>query len=311
LKKYLLGTRGSQLSISQTNWVVSELKKNNPDCDYEIKTILTKGDTDARPLFTIDQKGIFEKEIDKAVANKEIDFAVHSLKDVPSILMDNLVLGCVPKREEVNDIFISKNNHTLETIPANSIIGTSSLRRAVQVKRKRPDLDVRPIRGNVESRIKKVQDGKFDGIVLAQAGINRIGIDVKHSKLSPVDFPPSPGQGALGIICRADDGGTISMLKTIEDPDSRIAVESERALSTFVESGCRFPVGAHAKVNGSGMNLVVVAYSIDGTKSIIVQQNGSRADPYGLGKSVAEELIQKGVNELALDWREKLEEWNK
>lgn len=311
MKKYVLGTRGSQLSISQTNWVVSELKKNKPDCDYEIKTILTKGDTDARPLFTIDQKGIFEKEIDKAVANHEIDFAVHSLKDVPSILMDNLVLGCVPKREQVNDVFISKNNHTLETIPANSIIGTSSLRRAVQVKRKRPDLDVRPIRGNVESRIKKVQDGKFDGIVLAQAGINRIGIDVNHSKLSTVDFPPSPGQGALGIICRTDDNETLSMLKTIEDPDSRIAVESERALSTFVESGCRFPVGAHAQVNGSSMSLVVVAYSIDGAKSIIVQQNGSRADPYSLGKSVAEELIQKGVNELAVDWREKLEEWNK
>ena len=311
MKKYLLGTRGSQLSISQTNWVISELKKSNPDCDYEIKTILTKGDTDARPLFTIDQKGIFEKEIDKAVANKEIDFAVHSLKDVPSILLDGLILGCVPKREEVNDVFISKNNHTLQTIPANSIIGTSSLRRAVQVKRKRPDLDVRPIRGNVESRIKKVQDGKFDGIVLAQAGINRIGIDVNHSKLSTVDFPPSPGQGALGIICRTDDKTTQSMLKTIEDPDSRIAVESERALSTFVESGCRFPVGAHAQVTGSGMSLVVVAYSIDGTKSIIVQQGGSRADPYGLGKSVAEELIQKGVNELAVDWREKLEEWNK
>ena len=311
MKKYVLGTRGSQLSISQTNWVISELKKNNPVCDYEIKTILTKGDTDARPLFTIDQKGIFEKEIDKAVANKEIDFAVHSLKDVPSILMDNLVLGCVPKREEVNDVFISKNNHTLETIPANSLVGTSSLRRAVQVKRKRPDLDVRPIRGNVESRIKKVQDGKFDGIVLAQAGINRIGINVNHFKLSTTDFPPSPGQGALGIICRADDEETQSMLKTIEDPDSRIAVESERTLSTFVESGCRFPVGAHAQVNGSGMSLVVVAYSIDGTKSIIVQQHGSRADPHALGKSVAEELIQKGVNELAVDWREKLEEWNK
>jgi len=311
LKKFVLGTRGSQLSLSQTNWVISELKKKNPDCDYEIKTIVTKGDTDARPLFTIDQKGIFEKEIDKAVANREIDFAVHSLKDVPSLLMDNLILGCVPKREAVNDIFISREGHTLETIPANSVIGTSSLRRAVQVKRKRPDLDVRPIRGNVESRIKKVRDRKFDAIVLAQAGINRIGIEVNHSKLSTADFPPSPGQGALGVICRADDKGTLEMLKTIEDPDSRIAVESERTLSTFVESGCRFPVGALAKVNGTDMSLVVVAYSIDGKKSILVEQSGAKTNPYGLGKSVAEELIQKGVNELALDWREKLEEWNK
>lgn len=311
MKKFILGTRGSQLSVSQTNWVIAELKKKNLDCDYEIKTIVTKGDTDARPLFTIDQKGIFEKEIDKAVVNHEIDFAVHSLKDVPSILMDNLILGCVPKREAINDIFISKENYTLETIPANSIIGTSSLRRAIQVKRKRPDLDVRPIRGNVESRIKKVRDGKFDAIILAQAGINRIGIDVNHSKLSTVDFPPSPGQGALGIICRTDDKETLRMLKTIEDADSRIAVDSERALSTFVESGCRFPIGAHAQVNGTSLNLVVVAYSIDGKKSLVVEQSGSKTDPYGLGKSVAEELIQKGVNELAVDWREKLEEWNK
>ena len=311
MKKFVLGTRGSQLSISQTNWVVSELKKKNPDCDYQIKSIVTKGDTDARPLFTIDQKGIFEKEIDKAVANQEIDFAVHSLKDVPSILMDSLVLGCVPKREAVNDVFIAKENHTLETIPANSLVGTSSLRRAVQTKRKRPDLDVQPIRGNVESRIKKVHEGKFDAIVLAQAGINRIGIDVVHSKLSTIDFPPSPGQGALGIICRADDKEALEMLKTIEDADSRTEVESERTLSTFVESGCRFPVGAHGQVSGASMRLVVVAYSIDGKKSIVVEQSGSRADPHGLGKSVAEELIQKGVNELAVDWREKLEEWNK
>lgn len=311
MKKFVLGTRGSQLSISQTNWVVSELKKKNPDCDYQIKSIVTKGDTDARPLFTIDQKGIFEKEIDKAVASQEIDFAVHSLKDVPSILMDSLVLGCVPKREAVNDVFIAKENHTLETIPANSLVGTSSLRRAVQTKRKRPDLDVQPIRGNVESRIKKVHEGKFDAIVLAQAGINRIGIDVVHSKLSTIDFPPSPGQGALGIICRADDKEALEMLKTIEDADSRTEVESERTLSTFVESGCRFPVGAHGQVSGASMRLVVVAYSIDGKKSIVVEQSGSRADPHGLGKSVAEELIQKGVNELAVDWREKLEEWNK
>lgn len=135
--KYLIGTRGSKLSVSQTNWVVSELKKENPDSDYEIKTITTKGDTDARPLFTINQKGIFEKEIDKAVAEKQVDFAVHSLKDVPSILPDDLILGCVPPRESFNDIFISKNGDTLDTIKEGALIGTSSLRRAVQVFRKR------------------------------------------------------------------------------------------------------------------------------------------------------------------------------
>lgn len=309
--KFILGTRGSRLSLAQTNWVISELKKKNPEHDFEIKTIKTKGDTDARPLFTIDQKGIFEKEIDKAVANQTIDFAVHSLKDIPSQLMENLVLGCVPKREDVNDVFIAKQDYTLQTIPANSVIGTSSLRRAVQVSRIRNDVTVKPIRGNVESRIKKVQEGKYDAIVLAQAGINRLGVNVKHTKLPILDFPPSPGQGALGIVCRADDEKTLAMLKQIEDNDSRIAVESERTLSKFVDSGCRFPVSAYGRVNETSMTLTVVAYSIDGKKSLVVEKTGSKNEPQKLGQDVAEELRQKGVKDLAAHWREKLEEWNK
>ena len=135
--KYIIGTRGSALSIAQTNWVVNELKKNFPDIEFEIKTIKTKGDTDARPLFIINRKGIFEKEIDRAVAQKKVDFAVHSLKDVPSELGDNLVLACVPKRESVNDVFISTNDSTLYTIESGAKVGTSSLRRAVQITRKR------------------------------------------------------------------------------------------------------------------------------------------------------------------------------
>lgn len=309
--KYLIGTRGSQLSVAQTNWVVSELKKKNPDSDYEIKTITTKGDTDARPLFTINQKGIFEKEIDKAVAEKQVDFAVHSLKDVPSLLPDDLILGCVPPREPFNDIFISKNGDTLDTIPEGALIGTSSLRRAVQVSRKRPDLQVKTIRGNVETRIKKVQDGIFDGIVLAQAGINRLGVDVKHTPLPIIDFPPSPGQGALGIVCRKNDTQTISMLQKIQDDDSRMEVESERALSEFVDSGCRFPVGAFAKVNGESLDLTVIAYSIDGKQALIVKKSGQKSNSYQIGKEAADELQQKGVNDLAKDWRAKLDEWNK
>ncbi|MEM2160958.1 MAG: hydroxymethylbilane synthase [Candidatus Nitrosotenuis sp.] len=309
--KYLLGTRASQLSLAQTNWVISELKKKNPDSDYEIKTITTKGDTDARPLFTINQKGIFEKEIDKAVAEQQVDFAVHSLKDVPSILPDDLVLGCVPPREPFNDIFISKNGDTLESIKSGAVIGTSSLRRAVQVSRKRPDLTVKTIRGNVETRIKKVQDGTFDAIVLAQAGINRLGINVKHVTLSTIDFPPSPGQGALGIVCRKNDTQTLQMLQKIQDDNTRIAVESERALSEFVDSGCRFPVGAFAQIKGDTLDLTVVAYSIDGKQAIIVKKSGQKSTPYQIGKDAAEELRQKGVNDLAKDWRAKLDEWNK
>ena len=210
---FLIGTRGSRLSLAQTNWVISELQKQNPGSEFEIKTITTKGDTDTRALFTIDQKGIFEKEIDKAVAEKQIDFAVHSLKDVPSDIPESLTIACIPKRESVNDVFITNDGSNLQTIQSGAVIGTSSLRRAVQVSRIRPDAVVKPVRGNIETRINKVTDGKFDAIVLAQAGISRLGLDVKHSVLSTKDFPPSPGQGALAIICRTDDDKTISMLK--------------------------------------------------------------------------------------------------
>ena len=309
--KYLIGTRGSNLSLAQTNWVISELKKVNPDSEYEIKTITTKGDTDTRPLFTLEQKGIFEKEIDRAVAEGEVDFAVHSLKDVPSKLAPNLSLTCIPIRESINDVFISSDDSTLENIKSGSVIGTSSLRRAVQVSRIRSDVTVKPIRGNVESRIRKIKEGKYDGVILAQAGINRLGLDVKFSKLSTIDFPPSPGQGALGIVSRSDDDKTKTMLIKIEDADSRIRIEAERALSSFVESGCRFPVGAFAESNGKNMKLTVVVYSIDGKKSIIVEKTGSKDDPSSLGKLAGEELNSKGINELALNWREKVEEWNK
>jgi hydroxymethylbilane synthase len=309
--KYIVGARGSQLSVAQTNWVISELKKVNPDCDYEIKPITTKGDTDTRPLFTIDQKGIFEKEIDRAVAQKEVDFAVHSLKDVPSELDENLILASIPKREAVNDVFISSDGSTLDDIKEGSVIGTSSLRRAVQVSRKRSDVIVKPIRGNIETRIKKISGENYDAIVLAQAGISRLGVDVKYTPLSINDFSPSPGQGAIAIVTRADDTKTISMLKKIEDADSRLEIEAERSLSDYVDSGCRFPLGAYAKSNGSEMTLSVSAFSVDGKQSLQVDKTGQKDDPKSLGQSAGEELRTKGVNDLALNWREKVEEWNK
>src|SRR6185437_3187310 len=226
--KYVIGTRGSQLSLTQTNWVVSELEKKSPGTEFEIVTIKTQGDTDARPLFTINQKGIFEKEI-------------------PAELPDDLVLACIPVREEANDVFITNDGTTLNTIKKGELVGTSSLRRAVQIIRVRPDLVVKPIRGNIETRIRKVHDGEFDGIVLAQAGISRLGLDVKFQKLSMDTFPPSPGQGALGIVSRKDNASLIELLQKIEDPETRNAVEAERSLSMFVDSGCRFPVGAFAQ----------------------------------------------------------------
>ena len=308
---FLVGTRGSKLSLAQTNWVISELQKENDGSEFEIKTITTKGDTDSRALFTIDQKGIFEKEIDKAVAEKEIDFAVHSLKDVPSDISESLTIACIPKRESANDVIITKDGYNLKTIPSNAVVGTSSLRRAVQVSRIRPDVVVKPVRGNIETRINKVMDGKFDAIILAEAGISRLSLDVKHSVLSTKDFPPSPGQGALAIVCRSDDDKTISMLKKIEDEKSRNEIEAERALSDYVDSGCRFPVGALAIGNSSTLKLTVSAYSVDGKKAISLEKSGDISNPRNLGKELGEELQKTGIAEIASNWRESLDEWNK
>ena len=305
------------LSVSQTNQVISELQTVHPDSHYEIKPITTKGDTDTRALFTIDAKGIFEKEIDRAVAQKKVDFAVHSLKDVPSDLDENLVLASIPKRKKVNDVLISDTGLSLSEIPKGSVIGTSSLRRAVQIIRKRPDIAVKPIRGNIETRIRKLSAGEgegrgdYDGIVLAQAGISRLGIDVSYSSLSVDDFVPSPGQGAIAIVARADDSKTISMLKKIEDPDSRLEIQAERSLSEYVDSGCRFPLGAYARSDGSTMTLMVSAFSVDGKESISVKKSGPKSDPMSLGRRVGEQLRTKGVNALALNWRERLEQWNR
>ena len=262
-------------------------------------------------MFTINQKGIFEKEIDKAVAQGEVDFAVHSLKDVPSQLDDSLTLACIPKRESVNDVFISKNDSSLESISSGSVIGTSSLRRAVQISIKRPDVKVIPIRGNIETRIKKVWEGNFDAIVLAQAGIVRLGLDLSYTPLSTDDFSPSPGQGALAIVAQKNDSSTIKMLKKIEDSDSRLEIEAERALSDVVDSGCRFPIGAYAKSTIKEMTLKVSAFSVDGKQSIHVIKTGNKNDPSSIGKKAGEELLKKGVNDLAINWREKVEEWNK
>ncbi len=309
--KYLIGTRGSQLSLTQTNWVVSELKKKSPQTEFEIISIKTQGDTDARPLFTINQKGMFEKEIDRAVAEKKVDFAVHSLKDIPAELPDNLELTCVPKREEANDVFIAKDGSTLDTIKKGSVIGTSSLRRAVQITRARPDVTVKPIRGNIETRIRKVHDGEFDGIVLAEAGISRLHLDVKFQRLSMDAFPPSPGQGALGIVSRMDNLPLVELLKKIEDPETRNSVEAERSLSMFVDSGCRFPVGAFAHKENNRLKLKVIVYSIDGSRSIMVEKDSEVNQANELGKQAAQELREKGISDIAKNWREKVEEWNK
>lgn len=328
--KYVVAARGSRLSLAQAGAVVRRLEETNPDTSYEITTITTKGDTDARSLFAIDQKGIFEKEVDRAVADGRADFAVHSMKDVPSELPDGLELACVPERERPEDVLITADGSTLEEMRPGAVIGTSSLRRAVQISRARPDVVVKPIRGNVETRIGKIRWGgssnnngggsggaaaAVDGVVLAYAGIARLNLDAKYSVLPLDGFLPSPGQGALAVISRAGDADTAAMLQKIEHAGSRAEADAERALSDAVGSGCRFPVGALARHTGDGIAIRADAFSIDGRDSITVDVTGRGQDPAAAaadaGRRAGMEMMEKGVSKLGLKWREGLAEWNR
>ncbi|MDE0525355.1 MAG: hydroxymethylbilane synthase [Thaumarchaeota archaeon] len=320
--RYVVAARGSRLSLAQAGAVIRQLEEENPGTSYEITTITTKGDTDARPLFTIDQKGIFEKEVDRAVADGRADFAVHSMKDVPSELPDGLALACVPERERPDDVLITADGSTLEEMRQGAVIGTSSLRRAVQIARARPDVVVKPIRGNVETRIGKIRGGgggdsaaaAVDGVVLAYAGIARLNLDARYAVLPLDGFLPSPGQGALAVISRAGDADTAAMLRGIEHTGSRAEADAERALSDAVGSGCRFPVGALARHTGGGIAIRADAFSIDGSDHITVDVAAGGRDPDAaadVGRRAGAEMMAKGVSRLGLKWREGLAEWNR
>jgi hydroxymethylbilane synthase len=307
-----VATRGSRLALAQTEIAISALNKVHKDIDFRILTVSTKGDVDKRPLFTMDAKGIFEKEVNEAVRKGEADFAVHSLKDVPSELSDELVVACIPKRASPRDVLVNDRNLKLMELPAGSVVGTSSLRRAVQLIRIRPDLKVRPIRGNVETRVKKVIGKEYDAIVLAEAGLSRLGMkDAIVERFKIRDFMPAPGQGAIAIVCRRDDKKMINMLKKIQDGKSRLEVMAERSLIEKVEGGCRFPLGAVAVSRNDRMTLHSSVFSADGTKSIKISKSGNSMQAEKLGLKVADLLLKQGAGALAEGWRDAVEEWNK
>jgi hydroxymethylbilane synthase len=311
LKPIRVGTRGSRLAIAQTEIALAALRRAHPGVRFEVVTISTKGDVDKRPLFTMDEKGIFEKEVNEAVKKGEVDFAVHSLKDVPSDLSDELVVACIPKRASPNDVLVNDKGQKLKELAPGSTVGTSSLRRAVQLTRSRPDLNVRPIRGNVETRVKKVISGEYDAVVLAEAGLTRIGMkDLIVERFGVRDFVPAPGQGAIAIVCRHDNKKLLGMLRQIEDPRSRAEVLAERALIKKVEGGCRFPLGAVAVTNGDRITLYASVFSADGSRNIRAKKVGKASGPEKLGNQVADMLVKQGAMEMAEGWRRAVEEWN-
>ncbi len=311
MKSIRVGTRGSRLAVAQTELALAALRKAHPGAKFELVTISTKGDVDKRPLFTMDSKGIFEKEVNEAVRKGEVDFAVHSLKDIPSDLSSELAVACIPKRASPNDVLVNDKGQKLNELAAGSLVGTSSLRRAVQLMKTRPDLKIKPIRGNVETRVKKVISGEFDAVVLAEAGLTRIGMkDVIVERFKVDKFVPAPGQGAIAIVCRHNDSKTSQMLKSIEDPRSRAEVTAERALIERVEGGCRFPLGAVAITRNDNITLYASIFSADGSKGIKLKKSGYAKSPEKLGSKVANELLRQGAAELAEGWRSAVEEWN-
>lgn len=311
---YRIATRGSKLALIQTEIVTDNLHKHYSTVKCDVVKIKSSGDINKNKLlFSVDEKGVFEKEVDRAVLEEEADFAVHSIKDIPTDIGDELVVASILKREKPNDVLIGKSKSRIESLEPNSHVGTSSLRRAVQIKRKNPNVKVIPIRGNVESRVRKCIEGPFDALVLAEAGMKRLHLtSVIVQRFNYRDFVPAPGQGAIGIVCRKDNKNLIAKLQKIEDKTSRYAINAERSLIHYLNAGCRFPVGAialpHLKTNRIVMYSTV--FSADGTQSINIKKSDVISNASQVGRDVAIDLLSKGAADFAHEWREALEKWN-
>lgn len=285
--KVIVGTRGSKLALIQTNWVISELSKNFPDTDFEVKIIKTKGDLIQNvALDKIGDKGLFVKEIEQQLLDKEIDIAVHSMKDMPSTLPEGLKFANIPKREDPRDVLILREKYKhLDELPKGATIGTGSKRRKYQLLKYRPDLNIVPIRGNIDTRIRKIKDENLDGVILAASGILRAGLKEKISCYLPMDIIlPAPAQGALAIEIRKDAEEIEQMISCIKDKETEIQVEAERGFLDGIQGSCHIPIGAYCKVDGENISLVGLFGDEDGTKLItkIIEGKSSCAREVGL-----------------------------
>lgn len=299
MRRIIVGSRRSKLAITQTKWVIEQLKSLEPGTEFEIKEIVTKGDQIQNvKLSKVGGKGLFVKEIEQAMIDGEIDMAVHSMKDMPAELPEGLIIGSIPEREDPRDALISKNNETLEELPAGSIIGTSSLRRGAQILAVRPDLKVQWIRGNIDTRLKKLETENFDAIILAAAGLSRMGWskDVVSEFLSPEDCLPAIGQGALSIECRESDTELRELLNRFSDQETALTVTAERTFLHKMEGGCQVPIAGYATQIEDGVSLTALVASPDGTK--VYKEVISGNDPIEVGLKAAEILTEQGAKAL-------------
>lgn len=305
----VVGTRKSALALTQTGQVIDELKRicerQGFNCDFEIRKIVTKGDRILDvTLSKVGGKGLFVKEIEQALLDGEIDLAVHSMKDMPYELPEGLINGATPKRVNPLDCLVTKTGGGLNELPKGARVGTSSLRRSCQIKYMRPDLQLESIRGNIDSRIRKLETEGFDAVVLAAAGLTRMGWEARISALVPEDVCiPAVGQGALGIECRENDKEVRGLLAFLNDEETEIAVRAERSFLGTLHGGCQVPIGAYATIvskdhDGDGplLELTGMVGSPDGSTLLKEMKRGR--NPEELGKEVAQSLIASGADRI-------------
>lgn len=295
-----IGTRGSQLAMAQSTGIKERIEKQYSDVQVELVKIVTQGDkiTDV-PLAQVGGKGLFVKEIEEAMLRGEIDLAVHSMKDVPAELPDELHLGLITKREDPRDAFISLNYTTFEQLPEGARVGTSSLRRRSQLINLRDDLVIEDLRGNLDTRLRKLEEGRYDAIILASAGLNRLNMSDKvSSHFSPVQMLPAVGQGAVGIELRKSDQELLAGLDFLVDQETAVTVRAERAFLDRLEGGCQVPIGAFAELKGDEIVLTGLIASMDGSGIIKREVSGPADDPLSLGRSLAEKLLDLGGKEI-------------
>ena len=293
-----IATRGSRLALWQARHIAARIRSLRPDCAIHLEVIKTQGDIILDvPLAKVGGKGLFVKEIEEALLNGSVDLAVHSMKDMPVELPEGLVLACIPEREAVDDSLLSLRYASLAHLPYSAHVGTSSLRRQAQLLHVRPDLRISALRGNVDTRLRKLHEGEFDAIVLAAAGLKRLELHAPHmSRLGPPDFLPAVGQGALGIECRADRQDVCEILAPLEHQATRICVEAERAFLAGLHGGCQTPVAGHARMCGpEHFILEALVADVDGTGLLRAQSAGSADDAVQTGRELAARLLEQGA----------------
>ena len=292
----VIGARGSRLAVWQAEWVQARLNELAPALTVTLQRIKTSGDRILDvPLAAIGGKGLFVKEIEEALLREEIDLAVHSMKDVPTILPDGLSILCVPAREDPRDVLVSRDSCSLDQLPKGSRIGTSSLRRQAQLLHYRPDLHIELLRGNLDTRLRKLHNGEYDAIVLAAAGLMRMGWSNKVTEYLPPEVSlPAIGQGALGLEGRRHDRFVETLVEKLEHRPTRTAVMAERALLKRLEGGCQVPIAAHATVKGDTLIMDGLISSVDGRRLVRDTIQGPASEAESLGSQLAEKLLAQG-----------------